>query len=195
MKLELKIIDLLARNREKKFTIREIALSLKEFYSFVHRIVNTLAKQNILIKEKAGKAYLCSLNTQNEKARALLQLSELERKDELYAFYKELKLILEDFVVSLREVIHPTCIILFGSYAKGSATKESDIDILLITESKSGIDKVIRDIYAKYGKEIHTISMTKVDFQKQKENALIKEIIKDHYTLLGAEIFVNLVFK
>ena len=195
MKLELKIIDLLARNREKKFTIREIALSLKEFYSFVHRIVNTLAKQNILIKEKAGKAYLCSLNTQNEKARALLQLSELERKDELYAFYKELKLILEDFVVSLREVIHPTCIILFGSYAKGSATKESDIDILLITESKSGIDKVIRDIYAKYGKEIHTISMTKVDFQKQKEKALIKEIIKDHYTLLGAEIFVNLVFK
>ena len=193
MKLELKIIDLLARNRERKFTIREIALSLKEYYSFVHRIVNALANQGVIQKEKAGKAYLCSLNAQNEKARALLALSEIERKGEWYASHKELKLILEDFVISIPSGVHS--IILFGSYAKGSATKESDIDILLITESKSGIDKVIRDIYAKYGKEIHTIIMTEEDFKKQKEKALIKEIIKDHYILLGAEIFASLVFK
>lgn len=51
MKLELKIIDLLARNMERKFTINEIAKSLEEYYSFVHRTVNKLSgelKNNIL---------------------------------------------------------------------------------------------------------------------------------------------------
>ena len=86
-------------------------------------------------------------------------------------------------------------IVLFGSYTKGTATKISDIDILLVSKTKTGIDKTTKEIYAKYGKEINAIVMTSKDFKRQKDKALIKEIIKNHYILYGVEKFLNLVFK
>ena len=195
MKLELKIVDLLARNTERKLTINEIAKSLKEYYSFVHRIVNKLIKDSVVTKEKAGKSYLCSINLYNEKTIILVNLSKIEKKNDLYNSNKELKIILEDFVKSAESLITPISIVLFGSYAKGTATKESDIDILLISKTKVGIDKITKEIYAKYGKEINPVIMTSEDFKRQKDKSLIKEIIKDHYVLYGVEKFVNLVFK
>lgn len=195
MKIELKIVDLLARNTERKLTINEIAKSLKEYYSFVHKTVNKLIKDGVVLKDQAGKSHLCSVNLENEKTIALIQLSEIEKKNEFYNSNKELKVILEDFVKSIRLIVNPVSIVLFGSYAKGISTRESDIDILLVSKAKTGIDKITKEIYAKYGKEINVIAMTPDDFKKQKDKALIKEVIKDHYVLYGAGKFVNLVFK
>ena len=194
MKLELKIVDLLARNIERKFTINEIAKSLEEYYSFVHRTTNKLIKDEVVTKEKAGKSHLCSINLGAEKTVALIQLSEIERKNDFYNSNKELKIILEDFVKPIESTINTISIVLFGSYAKGTATKESDIDILLISETKTGIDKITKEIHAKYGKEINAVVMTSEDFKKQKGKEIIKEIIKNHYVLYGAENFVRLVF-
>lgn len=194
MKLELKIVNLLAKDIEKKFTINEIAKNINEYYSFVHRTVNKMVKDNVIIKNRVGKSYLCSLNIENEKTLALIQLSEIEKKNEFYNINKELKLILEDFIKSTESKIDIISIILFGSYVKGTATKESDIDILLISKEKTGIDKIVREIYAKYGKEINAIIMTPDDFKKQKDKTVIREIINDHYIMYGVEKFVNLVF-
>ena len=195
MRLELKIVDLLARNTGKKFTINEIAKALKKYYSFVHKIVNKLIKDGVINKENAGRSYLCSLNIENEKTITLIQLSEIEKKDEFLKEKRELKIILEDFVKSAKMNISVISIVLFGSYAKGTETKESDVDILLISKSKDGIDKTVKEIYAKYEKEINTIIMDPDDFKKQKDKAVIKEIISNHYMLYGVEEFINLVFR
>ena len=195
MKIELKIVDFLARNIDEKFTINKIAKSVKEYYSFVHRTINKLAIDGVVMKTKAGKAYLCSLNLENEKTLMLIQLSEIERRKEFYEKNKGLKLILEDFVKSVEQFKNIISIALFGSYAKGTATGESDIDILLISKEKIEIEKITREIYAKYGKEISPVIITQSDFEKQKNKAIIKEIIKNHYILYGIENFVNLVFK
>lgn len=190
MKLKLKIIDLLARNQEKNFTINEIAKTLKEHYSFVHRIVNELAEDKVIIKTKIGKAYICSLDFKNEKTTALIQLGEIEKRDEFYSANKELRLILEDFAKSTQD--NALTIVLFGSYAKGSATKESDIDILVIRTGKIEIDKITKEVYAKYGKEINPILLTQEEFKKQNNKAIIKEIINSHYVLYNVERFVSL---
>ena len=196
MKIELKIIDFLARNMDKRFTINEIAKSTGGYCSFVHRTVNRLFKEGIIAKTKAGKAYLCTLNLENEKTLALMHLSEIEKKSEFYERDKELGIMLEDFASSLKPKPSILSIVLFGSYAKGTAAEESDIDILLLV-AKGGLntEKVARDIYAKYGKEISPIVMTMSDFRKQKDKALIKEIASSHYVLHGADNFVKAVFK
>jgi predicted nucleotidyltransferase len=196
MKLELKIVDLLTKDVKKGLTINEIAKKSGEYYSFVHRIVNRLAKDGVITKNKVGKSYLCSLNLNNEKTLTLIQLSEIEKKEEFYSANKELKLILEDFVRSLEpQNKNILSIVLFGSYAKGSATKESDIDILIITTGKVDVEKVAKECYAKYGKEVSSMLINTNDFKKQCEKAVIKEIISNHYVLHGVESFVNLVFK
>jgi len=195
MKIELKIIDFLARNIDKKFTMNEIAKQVNEYYSFVHRTINKLNKDKVIAKAKAGKAYLCSLNLENEKTLTLIQLSEIEKRNEFYDKNKELKLILEDFIDSMESKFNILSIVLFGSYSKGNATKESDIDILLLSKSSINIGKKIKDMYAKYGKEINPILMTINDFKKQKDKALIKEIINNHYILYGVENFIKIIFQ
>lgn len=190
MKLELRIVDFLAREG-KEFTINEIAKQLDEYYSFVHRVISRLVKDHVVKNRKAGRAYLCSLNF-SEKALAMLKLAELEKRDELYVKNKHLKLILEDFLKPLENRVISA--VLFGSYSKGVQTKESDIDVLLIVNDKAGIDKAVKEIYAKYGKEISAVNMTVAGFVKQKEKPIIKEIIKYHHVISGADKFVNMVF-
>ncbi len=190
MRLELKIVGFLAIEG-KEFTINEIARELDEYYSFVHRIVSSLINDGIVKKRNAGKAYLCSLNF-SEKTLAMLKLAELEKRDELYVKNKQLRLVLEDFLKLLDKKIISA--VLFGSYSKGVQTKESDMDILLIVKDKAGIDKAVKEIYAKYGKEISVINMTEPEFAKQKEKSIIKEIVKYHHVIYGADKFVNMVF-
>lgn len=196
MKLELKIVDLLAKDVEKKSTINNIAKTLGEFYSLVHRTVDKLCKEGVIVKTKVGKSYICSLNLDNEKTFTLLTLSEIESKEEFYSENKELGLVLEDFTNSLKaQNANMIAIVLFGSYAKHTAVRSSDIDILVISRRRNSIEKTVKEIYAKYGKEISSIVMTPDDLRKQKDKAIVREIAKDHYVLYGADNFINLVLK
>ena len=190
MKLELKIVDFLAMEG-REFTINEIANQIGDHYSFVHRIISRLAKGSVVNKRKAGNAYLCSLNF-SEKTLTMLKLAELEKKDELYAKNMQLKLILDDFLKPLKNKI--VSAVLFGSYSRGTQNKESDIDILLIAKNKIKIDKAVKEIYAKYGKELSVIIMRETEFKKQLEKPIIKEIIKSHHIVHGADSFVSMVF-
>ncbi|MBI2675716.1 MAG: nucleotidyltransferase domain-containing protein [Candidatus Aenigmarchaeota archaeon] len=194
MDLELRIVDLLARNPGRKFTINEIARELEEYYSFVHRTAGRLAKDDVIDKSRVGKSYICSLNMENEKTLALMVLGEIEKKDEFYGRNRELGLMLEDLVKSLSTQPGVDAIVLFGSYAKGAATKESDVDILVVAGRKAEIGRTAKEMYAKYGKEINPVIITSQEFRKQKEKAIIKEIISGHCVLYGAKNFVNLVF-
>lgn len=195
MKIHLKVVDFLARNMDKKLTINGVSKSTGEHYSFVHRTINKLAKDGVIKKEKAGKAYLCSLNFENEKTLILLQLSEIEKRNELYEKNGELRIILEDFVRSAEKQSGVASIVLFGSYSKGAASRGSDIDILLVSSKNFRAEKITKEMYAKYGKEINTIVMAQKDFRKQKDSALVKEIINNHHVLYGAEKFVGLLFR
>jgi len=195
MKLELKIINLLARNKEKRFTINAIAKALKGHYSLVHRIVSRLTKEGVIEKTKVGNSYICSINKDNDKTHALLQLSEIERRNEFYSADKELKLILEDLVKSFSQEGNALSIILFGSYAKGTATKESDIDILLLSNKNKKTEKTAKEIYAKYGKEVNIVTMSPSKAKKQKEDIIMKEIKASHIILHGIEKFVDVILR
>jgi predicted nucleotidyltransferase len=192
MKIELKITDFLAKNKERKFTMNEIAKATQEYYSYVHRTIKKLTTEGVITKEKAGKAQLCSLNVKTEKTAVLIQLGEIEKQTEFYRKNKELKLLLEEFNATLAQP-GILSIILFGSYSKGNANKESDIDILVISEKTIALEKQIREIFAKYGKEINAIVMTRKEFEKQKDRPAIKEIINNHHILRGVEHFVGMV--
>ncbi len=67
--------------------------------------------------------------------------------------------------------------IIFGSYAKELAHKDSDIDIYLETENRK-IKKDIENLNSKL-----SVKIGKYD----KNNLLIKEIKKDHIIIKGVE--------
>lgn len=188
MRLQLKITDLLAK--KPNLTINQIAKELKETYSFVNRIVKRMISEDLILKEKIGHSLLCKLNIKNDKTKALVSLNEVNKKQEFLSKNKELKLITDELLK-----IKADSIAIFGSYAKNTQTRESDIDLFIVTEKKVDIANLSRNIHAKYGKEISPVILTKNQLEKQKNKPIINEIIKYHIILAGFENFINLMLE
>ena len=188
MRLQLKIIDLLSK--KPTLTINQIAKELKESYSFVNRIINRMITEELIKKQKIGHSLLCRLNVKNDKTKALMSLNEVNKKQEFLSKNKELKLITDELLK-----VKADSIAIFGSYAKNTQTRESDIDLFIVTEKKLDITKLSRNIHAKYGKEISPVILTKNQLEKQKDKPIIKEIIKYHVVLTGFENFINLMLE
>ena len=72
-------------------------------------------------------------------------------------------------------------IVLFGSFAKGTATKESDIDLAVSKE----ID--LENFSQVYGRDVNT---KKVNFH-DKDDHLTYEILKNHVVISGCSKFVS----
>ncbi|MDI6738087.1 MAG: nucleotidyltransferase domain-containing protein [Nanoarchaeota archaeon] len=197
MRLELNIINLLGKNTEKEFTINEIANRLNEHYSLVNRVAGRLIKEGVIAGKKVGRAIVCSLNPESEKAKALMHLNEVVRTEDFYSRNKEIKLIMGDFISGLKERFKHSLltIAIFGSYAKGTASKESDIDVLVVCERKKDIADIVRKIHANYGREAVPVIITKSELKARKEKPIIMEIIKYHYILYGFESFMGMVYR
>lgn len=187
MRLQLRIIGLLSK--KQALTINQTAKELNETYSFVNRIIKEMINEGLIKKQKIGHSLLCSLNIKNDKTKALMALNEVDKKQEFLEKNKEIKLIAEEI---LREV-KADSIAIFGSYAKNTQTKESDIDIFILAEEKADLTSLIRDVHSRYGREISPILLSKKQLKKQKDKPIIREIIKYHVVLTGFENFINLM--
>ena len=191
MRLQLKIINLLAN--KKTFTINQIAIQLNESYSFVNRTVTKMTAENLILKEKIGHSFLCKLNTKNDKTRILMSLNEVNRKQEFLNKNKELKLIADEILSKIKSKVISAAI--FGSYTKNAQTKGSDIDLFIFAKKSFDTTELVKDIHAKYGKEVSPIVITEKQLKNQKNKPIIKEIFKYHIILIGFEDFVNLMFE
>lgn len=191
MRLQLKIISLLTN--KKSLTINQIAMQLKESYSFVNRTVTKMIAENLILKEKVGHSLLCRLNIENDKTRVLISLNEVNKKQEFLNKNKELKLITDEILSKVKNKVIYAAI--FGSYAKNTQTKESDIDFFILTKKWFDTTELVKNIYAKYGREISPIVITEKQLTNQKNKPIIKEIVKYHIILAGFENFINLMFE
>ncbi len=141
----LKIVGLLRKNLSKGFTILEISKLLKIGYRPAYNHIAELEKINTVTTKKVGSAKQCSLNLENAQTLHFLQEIDLARKEELYKSNQKLKAILEEIIPKITNQITSSLhsIVLFGSHAKGTATKSSDIDLLFIISNIK--DKSVRD--------------------------------------------------
>ncbi len=108
---------------------------------------------------------------------------------------KRLKRALEMFRSKYREYL---IMLIFGSYVKGYATKNSDVDLLLIKEkfSKTDIKKIegiIEIINGRTGLKMSPYMMRVNEFKQKK--GFVQEIIENHILLDGAELFFRLVLE
>jgi len=124
-----------------------------------------------------------------------LSIIEYHRHDTFIKKKKTLKRALDMLNEKYKDFL---ILAIFGSYAKGYATKSSDIDLLIVKNkiSKNDIKKIeniIGIINARTGLNINPYLMEINEF-KQKNN-LVKEIIDNHIIIEGGELFFKLVLE
>ena len=88
------------------------------------------------------------------------------------------------------EAIHPEKVLLFGSYAKGTATEKSDVDILVVVdELKEKKYKILSAINKKvwskfdFEKDIKLYSKAEIEDWKNVKQAFVTTAIRESKTI------------
>lgn len=169
--IELDIIELLIK---KENYLRGIAKSLNESHSTILRKLDKLAKINVVDFRREGKNKVFFLK-KNLVAKSYVLKAELNKLTKLFSKHPKFTVIFEDI---LKKTDKPL-ILLFGSYAKGIAKKDSDIDIYIETRDRN-VKKLVESINSRIKVKIGPFNT---------KSLLIKEIIKNHIIIRGLESF------
>jgi predicted RNase H-like nuclease (RuvC/YqgF family) len=128
---EQRIFSLFVMNPDRPFYLREIAKRLNISLGATHGALVSLQKTETLATRTAGKTKLFELETRNSPA--------------VLASFRVLNavLILEPLVELLKNLSKK--IILYGSYAKGTFTQESDLDLFIVSAEREEVLGHIND--------------------------------------------------
>lgn len=111
-----------------RYTGRDLARRVGYSHPAVMSALNDLHMARVVTKERVGNAFVFTFNGKHILAGRIVGLFEGERE--------ALDLVVEIFAESLEGKLES--IIVFGSAARGSATEESDIDMII--DFKRGVD-------------------------------------------------------
>ena len=170
--IELEIV--LALLRREELHIRALARYVNQPHANISRAMKSLLKENVVDFKVEGKNKLFRLKKGIESLN-YAYIAEHYKLIKLLEKYPLLSIIVESILSKTNERL----VIIFGSYAKFIAKKESDIDVFVETMKRS-VKKELENINSKL-----SVKIGKFD----KNNLLIKEIVKNHVIVKGVEYY------
>lgn len=160
--------------------------------------VNKLSKYGIIKEIRLGgkkRIHIRSLlpNLSSEIAKLIFSIIEEEKKLRFFEKYKTLRPLIEQLYDLFGENIRFALI--YGSYARFAATKESDLDILIVGKldnvTKNRIDEIF--ITSEVEPSVKTDTLEK--FIENKEKPLYQNILMEHVIIFGSYEFVSVLEK
>ena len=183
----LQVLSLFTKGPSKEYYIREVQRKLKISPRTAQLILEDLENKGIVESKTKGKIKIFKLNPSNSTKRYLTLTEQYKTIS-----FLEKKFLIKEIIEKITPHIKGMGII-FGSYAKELERKGSDLDIFVAGEYSS---EEVKKVSKNFGIEINIKCYPIRDFEENtKKDILLKEIIKDHVVFLGAEEFVNAVFK
>lgn len=175
-------------------TAKEIEVKSGLSHETTFRLLKGLVEKKHLNKKKVGKTnvyefvkddltYQVFVNYTTRK-RLRFKEKHLLLYKRLYEFLMELQL--EDFGIA----------IIFGSFAKGTETKNSDIDLLCVTNRKN-VREIARTFKTKYNLNIQTVVVKISDFKNIKTDnpPFWADLIEYGIVLDGLDYFFKEVYR
>jgi len=194
METKLKIMAELERS-QGGIHLREISRLVKTGLPNAKRFLEILEKERIVKKEKDANLVKFKLR---ESERTIAYLKQINSEK-----FSLLPFKVQNAVTELLEEleIKPLIALIFGSYAKGNYTKESDIDILLVfqrVENEKGIENTAKRISMRTNTKISLVYVNYSNFEKNflnKEHDFSREIRQNVIILVGAEYYYHLIWR
>lgn len=139
-------------------------------------------------KQKSGNQIKYSLDYSKQALTPALYAVEYSRFENLPS---NIKIAVNDFIKELEE--KPLIVILFGSYAKNTYTKNSDIDILVVFQkvcNEGGIENTAKKISMRAGASLNPVYLDYHLFKESFHNPMkdfFKNLKKNKLILVGIE--------
>lgn len=181
---ELEVIALYRGDYKRRFYLREISRLSKLPLKTSQNVLASLEKNKILKSKVEGKNKYFGLNLDNIQTKSYLLQSEIYKTDIFLNSYPQFKTFLKSLNTNM-------LIIVFGSFAKLKAGKDSDLDLFVVSEKEQKLPFHLLPYKA------HQINLSENSFIKalEKKEALIKEIEENHIILNNHSLYVNVMWE
>ena len=185
---ELKVLKVFKENLFREFSIRDIMkISKKNSYNWVFNSIKKFFNLGLLIFRESAGIKLYSINWDN--VLVFRYFSIIDYSNGLKIPYKNI------FELINSSPVKYFSLIVGGSYAKGTNNKKSDLDVLIIVENKSEVQKVLSILTNKADLMIPKIDLfvfSKKEFLEMllnKEENLGKQFFETGLVLFGSESY------
>lgn len=179
---DLDVISLYRGHYLARFYLRQISKLTKLPLKTCQNTLLELEKNRILKGKIEGKNKYFTLNLDNIQTKSSLLHTEIHKMDSFLEKYPTFKTFLKELNTNI-------LILVFGSFAKGTANKESDLDLLIVSEKEELPVHLLPY-------KIHPINLAENSFIKaiKEKETLIKEIEENHIILNNHSSYVNLMW-
>ncbi|MDE1831534.1 MAG: nucleotidyltransferase domain-containing protein [Thaumarchaeota archaeon] len=186
----LKILGLYLDDYKKSLHLREISRETKTDVKAIQLQLKKLEKINVLSSIIRGRNKDYQLNLNNVTAKYYLVMAETF----MSIIYLKRHFLIKKIVEEIENKVHDP-LILFGSFAKETYTKDSDVDVFLISDKKINTDSII-EATNMVGRKINLKSTSRQQFLEGLRNndPLVKEIVSNHVVLKGADQFSDIMW-
>ncbi len=186
------IIRYLIENKNEELNILKISKELRMDYKNVHSIVKRLEKELLVKLEPFGQSSRVKLISQ---VHPLIFEAEYNRRKEILKD-KNLAVILNDFKNALKSKCY--MLLIFGSYAKKTQTKNSDIDLMFIVpDGKEELfEKDVHRTAKSFPLQIHSLVFSEKQFSEMvdaKKSNVGQEALKNNIILYGIETYYEMI--
>lgn len=184
----------------KQLSIKEASKKIKLSYQPTYFYLKELAEKKILNHKRKGNVHLYSLNLKNPVVIKEIENIEFEAKEKLIdGLDKKTRKILEDFLAQVQEVPILLCL-LFGSTARKTRAKISDIDLFFVVSEVSQSDKIKRicNTYnMKYDIKLSPVIVSLKEFRKMlvERNDFTNNLLEEKIVLYGLEFYYKELIK
>jgi len=186
------IIKYLIENKNEELNILKISKELKMDYKNIYSIIKRLEKELLVKLESFGQSSRVKLISQ---VHPLIFEAEYSRRKELLK-NKNLGVMLNDFKKTLKSKYY--ILIIFGSYAKKTQKKNSDIDLMFIVpDGKEDLfEKEIQRTASSLPLPIHSLVFSEKQFLEMvnsRESNVGQEALKNNIILYNAETYYEMI--
>lgn len=188
-----RILSLYRADYTTNLHVRAIAKLLDTSHMTLLPHLKHLEEFKILQTKIVGKNKQYTLNKENILTKYyLIATEELATID-----YLKKTFLIKKLAEHLKNIETPDPLILFGSYPKGYATDESDIDLFCIGKLTEKQKEDIEKFEATFGKKINIKVATAENFKVglRTGDILIKEMVANHIVICNPDPFVTVLWR
>ena len=159
-------------------------------YKNTYSIIKRLEKESVIKLETFGHSSRIKLVSQMH---PLIFEAEHNRRKELLKD-KNLVVMLNDFKINLKSKCY--VLLVFGSYAKKTHTKNSDIDMMFIVPNENSFEKEINQVARSLPLPIHYLVFSEKQFLEMidaKKSNVGQEALKNNIILYGIETYYEMI--
>jgi predicted nucleotidyltransferase len=134
----------------EEMTIKEIQERVDYSYERVNSALKSLTEKNIVVEKQKGKTLIYSLDTNSIYSYSLgFNRYTLQREVDFIRKHKPIYKAIQE----IENYPSSWSVILFGSYSKGTETKQSDVDLIVtcIPSKEKEVNNFIKSLEHKYG--------------------------------------------